>query len=74
MITWIGLCAGEIWRYLDSHAGSASLKDLYSGISAPEDTILMAAGWLGREGFILIDGNLPNPQIKLNPKPPSRVS
>ena len=30
MITWIGLCAGEIWRYLDNHAGETSLKSLLS--------------------------------------------
>ncbi|HTL47846.1 MAG TPA: winged helix-turn-helix domain-containing protein [Verrucomicrobiae bacterium] len=71
MITWIGLCAGEIWRYLDSHEGTASLKELCKGIKAPQETILMATGWLSREGYVLIDGRLPDPLITLNPKPPS---
>ena len=73
MITWIGLCAGEIWRYLDKHEGMASMKELLSGIDAPKETILMAIGWLGREGYILIEGNnLSNLQIKLNSNPPKK--
>jgi len=73
MITWIGFCAGEIWRYLDGHEGEAHLKELFTGIKeAPEQTIMMAVGWLGREGYVIIEGGLPNPLIKLNPKPPSK--
>lgn len=73
MITWIGLCAGEIWRCLDKHEEKASLKELLSGIDAPKETILMAIGWLGREGYILIEGNnLPNLKIKLNSNPPKK--
>ena len=69
MITWIGLCAGEIWRYLDKHEGRAQLKSIFSDIDAPRETILMAVGWLGREGYILIEGKPPNLKVKLNPKP-----
>ncbi len=65
MITWIGLCAGEIWRYLDKPNGESSLKELFSGIAAPKETILMAVGWLGREGYILIEGKIPNIKIRL---------
>lgn len=72
MITWIGLCAGEIWRYLDGHQGKALLQELFAGIKAPEQTILMAVGWLAREGYIIIEGELPNPSIKLNPHPPAK--
>ncbi len=72
MITWIGLCAGEIWRYLDNHNGQSSLKELFSGIDAPKETILMAVGWLGREGYILIEGKMPNIKIKLNTHPPQK--
>lgn len=70
MITWIGLCAGEIWRYLDAHEGKASLEELFTEIEAPKDTILMSTGWLAREGYILINGKLPDLLISLNPKPP----
>ena len=69
MITWIGLCAGEIWRYLDEHDGTGSLKALLSGINAPEETVLMAVGWLAREGYILTEGNLPDLKVKFNPNP-----
>ena len=72
MITWIGLCAGEVWRYLDKHNGTASLKALLSGIDVPKETILMAIGWLAREGYILIEGSLPNFSVKLNPNPPAK--
>ncbi len=56
MITWIGLCAGEVWRYLEDHEGCASLNDLFSGIDIPRETILMAVGWLAREGHVLMRG------------------
>ena len=72
MITWIGLCAGEVWRYLDKHDGEAALKDIIAGIQAPKETILMAVGWLGREGYIIMDGKLPDPVVKLNSQPPRK--
>jgi len=65
MITWIGLCAGEIWQYLDLHQGKSFLTELFKEIKASEQTILMATGWLGREGYVVIEGDLPNPLIKL---------
>ncbi len=70
MITYIGLCAGEVWRYLDKNNGEVSIKDLCAGIKAPKETILMAVGWLGREGYILIKGDLNNYQVSLNSTPP----
>lgn len=73
MITWIGLCAGEIWRYLDAHDGHASLDVLFSEIDAPRETILMAIGWLARERYTLINGGLPDPLITLNPRPPTKA-
>lgn len=72
MITWIGLCAGEIWRYLDKHNGQSSLKELFSGLDAPKETILMAVGWLAREGYVLIEGKLPDLRVRLNPNPPAK--
>lgn len=72
MITWIGLCAGEIWRYLDKHKEKVSLEELFSGIDAPKETILMAVWWLGREGYILIEGELPDFTVRLNSKPPQK--
>lgn len=72
MITWIGLCAGEIWRSLDKHQGEATLQSLFSEIDAPKETILMAIGWLGREAYILIEGELPDLRVKLNPSLPKK--
>jgi len=67
MITWIGLCAGGVWRYLDSHTGSATLKELFNKIDAPRETILMAVGWLTREGHVLLQGkDLSNCALTLN--------
>ena len=72
MVTWIGLCAGEIWRYLDKNEGKAALKDVFAGIEAPKETILMAIGWLGREGYVILEGKFPNPTLKLNNRPPKK--
>ena len=73
MITWIGLCAGEIWQYLDKHKGEeAPLKALFSGIDAPKETILMAVGWLAREGYIIIEGDPPDFEVKLNSNLPKK--
>ncbi|MBP9865918.1 MAG: winged helix-turn-helix domain-containing protein [Candidatus Omnitrophica bacterium] len=68
MITWIGLCAGEIWHYLDRHPGEASSQSLFAAIDAPKETILMAVGWLAREGYVLINGSLPDFTVQLNSK------
>ncbi|HTL47041.1 MAG TPA: winged helix-turn-helix domain-containing protein [Verrucomicrobiae bacterium] len=65
MITWIGLCAGEVWRYLESHNGEAKFKAIVSGIKAPKETIHMALGWLARENNIIIGDELPNPTVRL---------
>lgn len=72
MITWIGLCAGEIWHYLDKHGGEASLNALVSSINAPKETLLMSVGWLAREAYVLIEGNLPDFKVKLNSNPPKK--
>lgn len=66
MITWVGLCAGEVWNYLDLHGSECPLETLITDIDAPRETILMAIGWLGREGYIMLNGNLPNPTLRLN--------
>ena len=72
MITWIGLCAGEVWRYLDQTGGGAPLTELFSKVKAPKETILMAIGWLAREGYVILRGTLSNVQVTLNPQPPGK--
>lgn len=53
MITEIGICAGDIWHYLDQH-GESTFSALVQGIDKPRDLILMSLGWLAREGHISV--------------------
>ena len=68
MITWIGLCAGEIWQHLDKQNGESSLEKLFSEVRAPEGTIWMALGWLAREGHIVVHGLSPDSKIVVKTK------
>jgi hypothetical protein len=54
MITEIGITAGDIWHYLDTH-GKSSLKDIAAGINTNRDRVLMSAGWLAREGHVVVE-------------------
>lgn len=65
MITWIGLAAGEIWRYLDAHEGKVRFTDLAKSLDVPRDTLLMATGWLAREGYVRLDGRLEEFTVEL---------
>ncbi|MCK5306924.1 MAG: winged helix-turn-helix domain-containing protein [Candidatus Omnitrophica bacterium] len=49
MITQIGIVAGEILNYLDTHK-EGRLSELPSAIGKERDLILMSLGWLAREG------------------------
>jgi Winged helix-turn-helix domain (DUF2582) len=44
----LGHVAGEVWRFLDNENGQ-SLTAIKKAIDAPNDLILAAIGWLGRE-------------------------
>jgi hypothetical protein len=55
MIIQIGIIAGEIWNYLDTH-GNSRFSKLSSAIDKPRDLILMSLGWLAREGHVVLDG------------------
>ncbi len=54
MITEIGITAGEIWHYLDTH-GWVSFSQLSKDTDRPKDLILMSLGWLAREGHIILN-------------------
>jgi len=54
MIIEIGITAGDIWHYLDTH-GKSSLKDVVGGINTERDRVLMSVGWLAREGHIIVE-------------------
>lgn len=55
MIMEIGIIAGDIWHYLDSH-GEIMLSDLLKLLNKPRDTVLMSLGWLAREGHVKLEG------------------
>jgi len=64
MITEIGITAGDIWHYLDTH-GKSSLSQMVRGIDTDRDRVLMSIGWLAREGHIIVEGGSPDYQIYL---------
>ncbi|MGV8042280.1 MAG: winged helix-turn-helix domain-containing protein [Thermoanaerobaculaceae bacterium] len=47
----VGELAGRVWHYLDEH-GRCSLTAVEGGIEAPRGLVLMAIGWLAREGKV----------------------
>jgi len=53
VITEIGIVAGEIWHYLDSH-GEVFFSRMQEGIGQPRDLALMSVGWLAREGHVIV--------------------
>lgn len=65
MITEIGIVAGEIWHFLDTHNKSSDLDEIVKGIDKSRDTILMSIGWLAREGHVILDGEGPNYNVTL---------
>ncbi|MBI4335805.1 MAG: winged helix-turn-helix domain-containing protein [Candidatus Omnitrophica bacterium] len=54
MITEIGIVAGDIWHYLDSH-GRSDFQSVVKGIEKPRDIALMSIGWLAREGHVTVE-------------------
>lgn len=47
----VGDTAGHIWQFL-RRSGKSSLTAVKRGTKAPEPVVLMAIGWLAREGKI----------------------
>ncbi len=54
MITEIGITAGDIWHYLDEH-GKSSLSQIVREIDTEKERVLMAIGWLAREGHAIVE-------------------
>lgn len=67
MITEIGIVAGEIWHFLDSH-GVVSLEELTCGIEKSRELILMSLGWLAREGHVVVECDSGTYKISLRKK------
>jgi len=45
----IGKTAGQVWSYLKAQ-GKTSLSGVEKGVGAPRGVVMMAIGWLAREG------------------------
>lgn len=46
----IGSAAGAVWQYLHHQHGDTTLTKLKQGTKLPDQIVLMAIGWLAREG------------------------
>jgi len=55
MITQIGLTAGDIWNYLDTHDRADKFETIVKAIGKPREIVLMSMGWLAREGHIIVE-------------------
>lgn len=49
----IGQTAGEIWRYLNQHGETSTLR-LRSALKVPQSHLYLSLGWLSREGKVNI--------------------
>lgn len=65
MITKIGLVAGDIWNYLDTHNREDHLNNIIRGVGKDRDLVLMSLGWLAREGHVALEGHSSNYLVKL---------
>ena len=45
----IGKTAGKVWAFLRDH-GKTSLSGVEKSVDAPRGVVVMAIGWLAREG------------------------
>ncbi len=52
----VGEIAGEVWHFLDKQ-GNSSLTQVSKEIDAPRDQVMLAIGWLAREGKVDIQEN-----------------
>ncbi len=50
----IGLAAGEVWQIL-KQKGPMNLRALERGVPGPRPRVLMAIGWLAREGKLSLE-------------------
>lgn len=49
----IGQIAGDVWRYLDQHGETSTLK-LRSALKVSQSALFLALGWLSREDQVTI--------------------
>jgi hypothetical protein len=61
----IGTAAGVLWRYLEKH-GASTLGKVKRGTRMTDPILLMALGWLAREGKVHLLRDRRGLQISLN--------
>jgi len=59
MITQIGIVTGTIWEFLEKRE-VVKLSEIMTSLNFSRDTILMGLGWLIREGYVVVKGDLNN--------------
>ncbi len=67
MITEIGIAAGEIWNHLELK-GRTGFDEVLTIEPRKEKIILMALGWLAREGHVLFKNENGTVFVELNKK------
>ena len=65
MLEHIGSVAGAIWHYLEEN-GEATVTKLTRELGETERTVLMAIGWLAREGKLDFEKRKQGTYITLN--------
>ena len=68
MITEIGIVAGDIWHFLETHNESATLEEITEEIGKPVEMVAMGLGWLAREGHITLGNETTEYRAHLNPE------
>jgi len=63
----VGETAGVVWQYVKGH-GRTTLTTLERGIGAPSEVVLMAVGWLAREGKVELSQEKRSVYVKLTEK------
>lgn len=66
LITPVGLKAGEVLTYLEQH-GATTLQSILHELEGPGTVVLMAVGFLIREG--LVQGLQHGLEVVLEPRP-----
>ena len=68
MITQIGLTAGDIWNYLDTHNRTDKFEAIVKAIGKEREIVLMSMGWLAREGHIIVEREGADYTVRLTKK------
>jgi hypothetical protein len=60
----IGETAGRAWQHL-AKSGPTTLKDLPKAVGTERDVVLMAVGWLAREGKVVFEKTGKDMRVRL---------